>query len=245
MMKNNFCKKILCVEILLPFLSLTLSGCTSGSTSGSTKVKLFTSIELSKTYLWINKGETYTFTYRGYGQGEEVVMLKTSTPDIISIGDYGVVTALNVGEGSAYAEGEYSGVKSPECKIICSNIKEIELPMTLNNYSNPAYILTETATITEAQFKFGTQTSSDMSVSLEYNLKLEKTYCFKSASGAFKVNYKIYDNEGTVVGSGTITSPSFNVGETTIASGKNYFTNFKCSSLKASEYTIVLNGVCW
>lgn len=201
----------------------------------------YTQIKLTASFLRMNKGDSFAFlcSYSPRGaQGK--IFLKTDNPDVISIDNNWVATAMKTGTAIVYAESE-NGLRS-ECTVVCSDIKEINTPMTLNNWSDPAYWVTETATLTSISFKFEQKTTNTNYAKIVYNITAYKTYCMYSSSQPFKINYKVYDPNGVVVKSGTITSSSFSVGETVNISGTIYLYDH---IQMAGEYTIELFEVKW
>ncbi len=199
----------------------------------------FSKIEISTSFLQMNVGDSYTFLYNYWPTNAKGnVELKTKNPEIISIEEHGKVTAIGIGVAIVYAESN-NGLTS-ECTIVCSKLNALKTPITINNWSNPAYFITETAELTEINFRFEQSTSKSL-VCIQYNIMALKTYCKYSGSYAIKINYKLYNSKGVVVDSGTITSPKFNTGETVNITGKIYV---GCA-LDGDEYTIELSDVAW
>ena len=204
--------------------------------------KPFTSIKLATDLLSMNVGKSYTFRVSCLPyDASEKVFLKTENPDIISIGSNGTITALKTGTARVYLESE-SGLTS-YCTVTCADIEKIETPLTLNNWSNPAYFKTETATFSKLDFWFEANASSYLGPSIKYNLTAKKTYCYISGSYEFKINYKVYDPNNTVIRNGTITTSAFAVGETTSITGTIYLENDHV--VVPGEYRIVLSEVAW
>ena len=199
----------------------------------------FSKIEIDTLFLQMNVGDSYTFRCKYWpANATGKVKLKTKNPEIISIEEYGKVTAIGTGSAIVYFESD-NGLKS-ECTIVCRKLKDLKTSITINNWSDPAYFITETAELTEISFNFKQSTSKSF-VYIQYNIMALKTYCIYSGSYAFKINYKLYNSKGVVVKSGTITSSKFDTGETVKITGEIYVGD----ALDGDEYTIELFDVAW
>lgn len=205
------------------------------------KAVLVQSISLSPSYIRINVGQSYAFAYsKTPYNATETIVLQTEDDTILSI-ESNKVTALTAGETKVFIETQ-NGTRS-ETVVQVIGIEPVD-DFTLDNWSNPAYFVTETCDISEISFSFDTVTyQTSTSQRLNYSMKLTKTYCKYSGSYKFKVNWKIYDPNDTVVDNGTFTSASFSVGETTVMSGHTYVD--WNSSCPAGMYRIVLSAVAW
>ena len=151
----------------------------------------------------------------------------------------GTIKALSSGTANLIAETD-NGLKA-ECTIYCYDFVTDDTPIEYNNWTNPAYYITETCTLNNTSFSIHNYTSEQTSLTVDYSLSLTKTYCRYSGSYSFKLNYKVYAPNGDVVKSGTITTPTFAVGETTTATGIIYFANNHI----VGTYRIEFSEVAW
>lgn len=229
------------ITALVPGTAMIMASAANGKTATCivTVTRAYKEITISPEKLYLTVGDTSTFTYKFSPSGAwEKVVLKTENPEIISIGEGGVITATGVGSAIVYIETD-SGLRS-DCTVECFMVAPLETPQEIDNWTNPAYSITQTAIFSELNFRFQ---AKGIFLYLQYNLIATKTYCIRSYAEVFKVNYKIKNSKGVIMKSGTITTPKFAVNETVACNDEIRISS--SDGFTGDEYTIELSAVAW
>lgn len=195
-----------------------------------------------------SNGAISYYQYPSYGNCD--LILSVADESVAMIYD-GQILALKEGT-TTLTMSTHSGL-SDTCTLIC--VGEIAPKFVLNtpscpteiaNWSNPAYFQTQTATINTIEYTFSELKNIDM-LDIKITVKGKKTWCKYTGSYQFKINYKLYDGDGVVVKSGTMSSYSCDVGENFVINETITLRNFDFDNMTDAmrNYTITFSDVAW
>ena len=199
-----------------------------------------TIINLSSILDPIMVGDTFQvqYSYSPSTASADDLIWTSENPDIATVDDHGLITAVAPGAATIVCSSK-SGAKA-SVEIVCSYYEWIapEAPLTIKNYSNPAYYETQSAIINSIEIEFLLERTSYLYITLN----ITKTSCMTNASKSFKIGVKIYNEKDELVKSDTMSTDPFTVGETTTVRkmfyiDKNLFTDGK--------YRITFVPVSW
>ena len=168
----------------------------------------------------------------------------------------GDIVALK--EGITYLTISTHTGLSATCLLVCNEAEEPftltapDCPMEITNFGwyevggvVTSYFETQTATINEITYEFIEYSADVLKIKIKVNGI--KDWCKYSGSYQFKINYKLYDGNGTVVDSGTMSSYSCAVGEGFEIIETIVFTgfDFENTAPEKKAYTLTLSDVAW
>lgn len=147
-----------------------------------------------------------------YDVTETMLTWKSSNPAVATVDDNGKVTAVSMGATTITATT--CNGKKDSCKIIVSGcVLELpETPLTINkyDYKNNIDSSVEISSISIKEKEYYKH-SDAYSISISINGK--NTYGSATISSKCFIGYKLYDNDGFVVQSGTMYSSAVTLGE--------------------------------
>jgi hypothetical protein len=177
---------------------------------------LVSSVTLSETSLSINTDETHTLTATVFPSDadDKIITWTSSNQNVASVSD-GVVTGIS--EGSAIITASAGGY-SATCNVVVTKDIEVNVITTFPQefsyyYVRTKYVYSKT-NITALSVT--TEKKSSGQYGLTFSYSGGKTYDADGSNGSHMciVLYKVYDSNGNVVLSGTLSKTNLSVGDT-------------------------------
>ncbi len=174
-----------------------------------------------------------------YNATDQTVKWKSSDNSVVTVREDGLVEVVGPGTAIITVTAPNGVSASKTVNAYHYTLELPDFPLELQNTSNPAYFVTEEATITDIEYEFNASSSW-----LKVKIKGTKTYDLYGGSHVFKINYKVVNTKtNVVVEGGTFRSNSISAGESFVIDETIYV--FSDDIVESGNYKLVLSGVAW